>query len=442
MRWIDIILPEPGINQNLDTLCEEAAAVAATIPAIQERDGLDAVTVAQAMGEAGRLLFRAVTGTDPMAFAAGAEGRGSETPDLDDPEHDGLTGFHIVAGGRWLDLPWSWLHNGVAFLLATHPIAAGPRPSGLPAEQARRPWMQRQFRAAYLVGDDGTCALPSVLPLLRPADALPPELLFIPGHSDPQRRRLIYREAEAITTALDQPGTTPSMLSLEVPSAAVTPSALCEQGMTYQALHFAGPTSQPVRTEDSSGEAWMNELISETAVPDDADFASAMGLEGEVLGVDPITSLLDDVVENYESKGRQPELTPLVSRQFGRGGAGSGGASSTWMLEDGPVAPESLGRSGQLPPFVFSNSYRALPELGARFTAAGASTFIGPVAPLFSRPARLFAGHFYGAMGRGWCAGGALWRAARACREELGDEHPAWLSYGLQGYGSLSLQYL
>jgi hypothetical protein len=45
-------------------------------------------------------------------------------------------------------------------------------------------------------------------------------------------------------------------------------------------------------------------------------------------------------------------------------------------------------------------------------------------------------------MSLGWCAGAAVWQAARTCRRELGDEHPAWLSYGIQGFGQLALQYL
>ena len=47
-------------------------------------------------------------------------------------------------------------------------------------------------------------------------------------------------------------------------------------------------------------------------MPDDAEIDSAVGLEGEVLGIDPITSLLDDVVESYARNGRQPELAPII----------------------------------------------------------------------------------------------------------------------------------
>ena len=62
--------------------------------------------------------------------------------------------------------------------------------------------------------------------------------------------------------------------------------------------------------------------------------------------------------------------------------------------------------------------------------------------PLFSRPARIFAGYFYQALGAGWGVGAATWRAARDCRAEFGEEHPVWLSYGVQGYGNLALPYL
>jgi hypothetical protein len=83
-----------------------------------------------------------------------------------------------------------------------------------------------------------------------------------------------------------------------------------------------------------------------------------------------------------------------------------------------------------------------VPELGSRFVRAGTSTFVGPLVPLYSSPARLYAGHLYRGMGRGWCAGAAAWWAAAECRRQLGSEHPAWLSYGVLGFGSLSLQYL
>jgi len=68
--------------------------------------------------------------------------------------------------------------------------------------------------------------------------------------------------------------------------------------------------------------------------------------------------------------------------------------------------------------------------------------FVGPLVPLFSRPARKFAGRFYNFMADGHSAAAAMRKAALACRGELGENHPAWLSYGTVGFGSLALQYL
>jgi hypothetical protein len=111
-------------------------------------------------------------------------------------------------------------------------------------------------------------------------------------------------------------------------------------------------------------------------------------------------------------------------------------------LEDGPVQPEQLRGTGQIPPLVFSNSYRSLAQLSWRCLAAGASTFVGTTVPLYSRPARHFAARFYNSLADGHCAATALREAALACREKYGADHPLWLSYGIAGYGSLALQYL
>jgi len=237
-----------------------------------------------------------------------------------------------------------------------------------------------------------------------------------------------------------------TLLNLDLPLEPITPSDLVTQGLQYQAIHFAGPTSQPARQSDPFGEYWMNCLIEETTLPDAHELEDALGMEGEILGVDPMTSLLDDIVERYETAGSVLEPVTIGGAGFDRQAFSEIPAPSapvrSWLLDDGPVNPENMERNGTLPPLIFSNSYKALPELGHRFIRSGASTFIGPVVPLFSRPARIFAGHCYGAMGEGWGAAAAVWKASRTCRQELGVDHPAWLSYGIQGYGQLALQYL
>ena len=456
MRWIDIILPEPTMHQELDNRLTAASALAAEIPTLQEQYGLDSIRVLEMMARAGQELFQGVLAGVPGAFSSSRGPESREIPALGQPGHDGLVGYHIVTVEAWVGLPWSWLHNGVGFLFEKHPICAAGRGSSLPGGNLHRPWMQRLTRAGFLVGEEGGNTLKETISQLRPAGAGRPEILFVPGHTDRKRRQLIYREAELIEGALEHGCQGETLLHLDLPLNPVTPSDLVKQGLQYQAIHFAGPTSQPAQPSDHDGEYWMNSLIEETTLPDAHELEDALGLEGEILGVDPVTSLLDDIVERYETAGAP--LDTVSASQAGSADMGSGSravsggefnhpaipaaAARSWLLDDGPVNPENLERSGILPPLIFSNSYQALPALGHRFVRAGASAFIGPVVPLFSRPARIFAGHCYGAMGRGWSAGAAVWKASQDCRRELGADHPAWLSYGIQGYGQLALQYL
>lgn len=449
MRWIDIILPEPETHHKLDGLLARAARQWALVDRIQERDGLDNVSVVNQMAKVGHLLFQGVQACSPEAFHPGEDQPGYRLAQMSDPEHDDLVGFHLVVDPRWAGLPWTWLHNGLEFLLEKNPIVSSNRVSSLPQGQALRPWMQRCRRAEFLVDDSGGSTLAGTLDQLRPLGLARPELLFVPGHTDEKIRRMIYREAEAIDTALAASSLVTPLVDLHVPAVPVTPDQLSGLSLAYQALHFAGSVSQPAYQQDPAQAHWMDRLVEELNAPADRELEAALGLEGEILGVDPITSLLDDVSQRYEQEqvmggqagqtGAEAGGRPGQARPVQKHGAGS---SSPWLLEDGPVHPESLGQGGGVPPLVFSNSYLALPELGQRFLAAGASTFIGPVVPVFSRPARIFSSYCYQALGEGWCAGAAVWKAARECRRELGGEHPAWLSYGLHGYGSLSLQYL
>jgi hypothetical protein len=457
MRWIDIILPEPGIHQELDAGLAAARDMAADILEIQERYGLDEIRVVKTMAEVGNLMFQALATWDPEAFDPVHTPTGTITPRLGQPEHDTLTGYHVRTGHQRPAMPWTWLHNGVSFVFEKHPICSSTTGSDLPPGRLDRPWMQRQVRSHYLLDETGSNSLRGTLDQLRKEDVKLPDLLFVAGHSNRQFRRMIYREAEAIQAALRTGVQGDRLARLEIPGKPVTPASLTEQGIAFQAIHFAGPTGQPARPADREGEFWMNRLIEETALPEDEAYEAAVGLEGEVLGVDPITVMLDQASENYEMNGAPDEgVADSISvgqearAQEARARAAGGNHDSgthgnkerTWLLDDGPVEPETLGQGTGLPPLVFSNSYMALSDLGPRFLAAGASTFIGPNLPLFSRPARIFASYAYQALGEGWCAGAAVWRAAHACRKELGKDHPAWLSYGIQGYGSLALQYL
>lgn len=443
MRWIDIDLSTRKISHEVEDLLVEARAVADGIPRIQERDGLDARSVIDRMRAAGTKLFQAVLAHDQEAFHREAGQSGITTPNEIGDEPAELVGYHLTTQDRHVGLPWNWLHNGLEFLAAKHPICASCNPSAPDESDRGRPWVQRMIRAGFLVGENGSTDLQAILPQLNPNRSLPPELLFIPGYSEDPIRRLIYREAEAIEQALDTVLPSRPLAKVQVPADAITPSQLPQLGFAYQAIHFAGPTSCRADANDDESQLWMDQLLEESVAPDDAEYESAVGLEGEVLGVDPITSLLDDVCEKFDRAGGVEE-SMLIGRTRGRD-AGARGAEDNgchWLLPDGPIDPESISAGGGIPPLVFSNSYLALTELGPRFLRAGASAFVGPAVPLFSRPARVFAGHYYRALGEGWCVGAAVWRAGRACRRELGEDHPAWLSYGLQGYGSLAMQYL
>jgi hypothetical protein len=159
-------------------------------------------------------------------------------------------------------------------------------------------------------------------------------------------------------------------------------------------------------------------------------------MELEVVGVDPVDALIDQVNERREAP--HAALQPELVAAYASAAIPSGG----WLLDDGPFVPESLGRDGALPALIFSNSYCSLTGLGRRFLEAGASTFVGPAAPLYSRPARRFAAAFYTCLADGLGVASAVRCAALALRSELGDDHPAWLSYGVVGYGSLALRHI
>ncbi len=448
MRWIDIFLPEPGTDTQFDAGCKQVMALVDEIEAIQQRDGLDAVTVTTKMAEAGRILFQTLTTSIPGALAPDPSRPCFSLLDMNDSTYDNLIGFHLVAKGRHLTAPWTWLHNGLEFMLSGHPICIGTHIADPCDHPYPRPWMQHLVRSRYLVGQHGETSLPAIMSQLVPVGTLPPELLFVPGHGDQNIRRLIFREADTISASLRGWAAGRPLAQLHVPHGAVTPADLATKSLGYQALHYAGPTSEAAQYKASEGEYWMNRMLEEAAQSPDAQYEELAGMEGEVLGVDPITSLLDDISEKYDRQGSvsvvSGQTINSTYRHTNQGGA-SGSTNcgpGNWLLPDGPLDPSQVGHCGGMPPLVFSNSYRAFPHLGLRCAEAGASTFVGPIAPLFSRAARHFAGDFYAAMASGWCAGAATWRAARTTRKNLGKDHPAWLSYGIQGYGSLGLAYL
>jgi hypothetical protein len=411
MHWIDVSLPPAGVCLETDRRLDEARSLQDTIGPLQDQHGLDDPAVTRVIEEVGRLLFAAVTAADGEAFAPEPT-----RPGADCPEQPERLGFHLIAGQdqQRTGLPWTWLHNGVTYLLEKYPIVVAGHGSRVPEIDPPRLWMQRQSDALF---DEAEA---------DPAARTVPEVLFVPGHGRDEIRRLMFREAEGIDGALD--ARHPSRGRLRIPGA-VTPGLLAARAMLYQALHFAAPTSQPPEVSGAGEQRWLAGLMAAAGHPDADAVDEMVGGDLEILGVDPVEAALDQALEAYARRGAPAAV--------GIGGASTPGPG--WMLDDGPVSPEHLGRDGCLPPLIFSNSWCSLAWLGQRFLTAGASTFVGTALPVFSRPARLFAALFYRSLGDGLCAGVAAQDAALALRDRLGREHPAWLAYGVQGYGTLRL---
>jgi hypothetical protein len=419
MRWIDVTLPQPGECPELDHRLAEARQLTDTLPALQEQHGLDAPRIARRIEEIGQVLFQAVTAADAGAFDPDRAREGAATPRRPGSGPEPPSGYHVVAPAAWLGLPWSWLHNGVAFLLENRAVVAAPHDSRVPAVDPPRPWMERHGEALFGGAAGGAGADPRTSP----------EILFVPGHGHEEIRRLMFREADGIDAALGSMAG--GSARLRIPGA-VSPGLLAARAMLYQGLHFAAPTSQPPEVSGAGENRWLAGLMAAAGQEDTPDLVDDLvGLEPEILGVDPVEAVMDQALAAFS---RQEEAVG-AGRPTGRAVASQSG----WLLEDGPVVPERLGRDGSLPPLVFSNSWCSLAWLGGRFLTAGASTFIGTCAPLFSRPARRFAAHFYAALADGLCAGAAHRQAALGLRHELGGDHPAWLAHGVQGYGALRL---
>ena len=156
MRWFDIILPEPGTDQALDRGLAEAAALAARYPAGAAARRSGRAQPAAAHGTDRSLPLR---GPDPGRAARLRPHAARRPPSTRRPSAKRPTTPSPASTWwstpAWLGLPWNWLHNGLNFVLEQHPLCASLRPAALPPERARRPWMQRQVRAGFLVGDGG-----------------------------------------------------------------------------------------------------------------------------------------------------------------------------------------------------------------------------------------------------------------------------------------------
>ena len=209
MRWIDIILPEPGINQQLDESAGRGrAAMADASPRSRRATAWTPSAVDRRMAEVGQ---PAVPGRDrratprpsrPITTAAERD----RSPRLDrSPEHDDLVGYHLRGRRRLAACPGPGCTTALAFLLREAPHLRRRPVGSRPARRAARPALDAAPGARPLPAGRRRSSrrLRGHPAQLRPTDARPPEMLFVPGHTDANIRRLIYREAEAIQAALE-----------------------------------------------------------------------------------------------------------------------------------------------------------------------------------------------------------------------------------------------
>ncbi len=445
-------------------MLELAARRADLVPAAQENAGVDSPVLVRQMKEIGQLLFAAVVAADPRAFSVEHGAAGGIDPEVGIDAVDRAAGYHLAVRAQHLTLPWTWLHSGLDFLLARAPLAVGLDRARPPAKNGPA-WLDRLQETLFAGLPLGTrpAASRQGAPGFGGTDR---EILFLAGHCEERVKPLLYREAEAIRDALRTRADATPLARLRMLADPLTPDLLALRGADFPAFHFAGPTARPPAAAveapwdalagalGAAARPGAGEPDPDRAAPDDVPGLAGLTdiLPDEPLGdldfagVDPITAVLDEVSERSAAR-RANVPPPSGAAGHGRGPAAATPApgrvaAATWLLEDGPVQPETLARRGSMPALVFSNSHRSLPQLAPRFLQAGASTFVGPHLALMSAPARDFAAGFYGWLAGGCCAAAALRAAALDCRGRYGKEHPVWLAYGLAGYGSLALQYL
>jgi hypothetical protein len=427
MRWLDIDLRTDQDSAKAGPELDRARLLRDRLDAAQLDYGLDSPLVSSLLQELGQTLFQAVNEYRPGAFAPDGNEPGTSMPRFDDGSGPD-TGYHLIVDEDALDLPWNCLHTGLSHLLEAAPICAsggGSRPDG------RRQWMRRWEDLVFSEQALGPASLGEMVRRFRPEQCAEPGILFLDGRGERSGSLHTQLEREMVGTALEHRGDGQLLAWLETPPGPMTPARLQRTGCRYQAFHFSDSTSAPpaAATPRLSGwDALAADLYAAASAPDE---------DLEIVGVDPVTSLLDQVSERAE-RG----LSAPWSRPLHKSAGVVAEAAPAWMLEDGPIRPEDLAVAGASPPLVFSNSWLGLRKLGHRFLAAGTSTFVGPHLLVGTAEARLFAADFYRSLARGASVAGALRLASLAGRSRLGDDHPGWLAYGVVGAGSLSLQYL
>jgi hypothetical protein len=425
MRWLDIDLTRHD-DETVDIYLERAQARRQALVAIQHQTGLDSPQVMSCLEEIGQLLFRAARAADETAFAP--DRRTAATAPSYAPGDK--YGYHLVVDKAHLTLPWTALHNGLHFLIEQTPICAsswGSHPDATAA--SARQWMRRREDDIFTQSALGPASVGELVTRYRPEDCAEPSILFLDGQAGGNSAQGQI-ERDMLDGALETLTDGRRLARLEVPTAALTPARLARTSTAYKAFHFSGATSVPPADPASpiSNTSWDS-----PTPPTAYDQQDESDLE--IVGVDPITSMLDQINEKADS-GRLAPWTESGALQV------KTQPTHCWQLDDGPLRPEDLAGEHVAPPLVFSNSYLSLAALGARFLNVGTSVFVGPQLALSPGRASEFAADFYHALARGDSAAEALREAALAGRQRWGAHHPAWLAYGIIGSGTLALQYL
>lgn len=408
MRWIEIDITRP--DETAGELLQAARDRQDELPRLQADLGLDSPMVARFLEEQGQLLFKAVQSGSPEAFAV---------------DFDGPHGYHLIVDQADLTLPWNCLHNGLRFLLEDAPVCASPWSLEDTGTARPHPWLNRWRQTRFTEGVLGEADAAEVARHYRPEDSSEPEILFVNGRVDGPGRARAREESAQLDNALEKTCDGIRLARLDTPEHPPTPSGLVRRGRSYQAFHYSDVTHrEPIRPESDhiDIDPWTGD-------------GGHPGGDLEVVGVDPVTSILDEVSDR-SARDLPPSWAPRPAAEA------VALASPAWEFEDGPLRPEDLQRHHAAPPFVFSNSWLSLPGLGSRFLQAGTSTFVGTQALVANRDARSHCADIYQALSAGLGAAEAIREAALGARERLGPDHPLWLSYGVVGMGPLALQYL
>ena len=450
MRWIDIDLHSGTLASGPAVSLERTAARLEQLADLQRREGLDSPVLLRFMATIGQQLFRAVASSRHDAFAPDCDSCGAKEPPW--PGQDAgqsMVGYHLIVDQAWLGLPWTWLHNGLHFLIEKSPICVDAGGSD-PANNSDRPWIRRRSDIVFAAEALGPEPLSAVVARLRPEGCAEPEILFLNG-SGPAAASVKSRgEVVLVREALENTISGCVLARMQKAGSGIAPGELGRLGIRYQGFHFAGTTATP-------GSRPLGDSLAASCAEPEADKPHTSGLAvAEPTAEQENAAAADVPGSRSPGDGKTEAVTALMAEIAGasnqplnrrRGLSGIRLPASTepvgvWLLEDGPFRPEDLARGDNAPALVFSNSFRSLPDLGGRFLACGVSAFVGTHMAIKPDFAAAFAADFYRSLSKGTGVAAACREAALIARDRHGDHNPAWLAYGVAGSGTLALPFL